>query len=349
MSDFIGKIHFWYNINKRELPWRQTTDPYKIWLSEIILQQTRVAQGLGYYQRFIEQFPAVKNLALASEDEVLKLWQGLGYYSRARNLHSAAKYIHYELSGRFPSEYNDIEKLKGVGSYTAAAVASIAFNLSFPVVDGNIYRLFSRFFGILTPIDSSKGKAEIYQIAKELMPANNPGVHNQSLMEFGALQCVPKSPNCQICPVLKHCFAANNKMVDQLPVKSKKTIQKERYFYYYLIESGETIYIQKRTKTDIWKNLYQFPLFEAEKRLTEEELLLAEIPFLKNCPFTLKSISPEKKHVLSHQIIFARLIHIELEDLNDIQPDFFKINKKDIAKFAVPKLLENFIEKLDFL
>lgn len=345
MNDFQNEISSWFLKNKRELPWRNTSDPYKIWISEIILQQTRVAQGTAYYLRFIECFPNVKKLASAPEDEVLKLWQGLGYYSRARNLHFTAKIIVNELGGIFPNKYENILKLKGIGVYTAAAIASIAFNLPFPAVDGNIYRVLSRYFGIETPIDSTQGKKEFYALAEELLVQKDPGSFNQALMEFGALQCVPKSPQCNNCPVLQSCFARNNNSTETLPVKSKKTKQTKRYLYYYYIDEQEFTYLEKRTKKDIWRNLFQFPLFESKKLLSEREIMQIHLPFIKG-EVNVKSISTEKKHILSHQIIHARVIHLENNHPNAISDEFIRTNKKDISKFAVPKLLEQFIEDL---
>jgi A/G-specific adenine glycosylase len=350
MDTFLGKIYKWYKENKRDLPWRETTDPYKIWISEIILQQTRVAQGTFYYLGFIERFPTVKILAKATEDEVLKLWQGLGYYSRARNLHSAAKYIVQHLQGNFPQKYETILGLKGVGPYTAAAISSIAFGLPYPAIDGNIYRFLTRFYGISTPVDSGKGIKEIRQVALEIMPEKGAGFHNQALMEFGALQCVPKTPKCEICPLVQLCYAAQNKKVGLFPVKSKKTIQAHRYFYYYFIESGEFTFLEKRTDNDIWKNLYQFPLYEPDRILTENEILKSDnVQFFSDCNITVTKFSKSVKHVLSHQIIFARLIYVQIDNTECISSRFIKVNKKDIFKFAVPKLLEDFIGSLDFL
>jgi len=350
MDVFLSNIYQWYTKNKRDLPWRQTTDPYKIWISEIILQQTRVAQGMGYYFRFIERFPNVKQLSEAHEDEVLKLWQGLGYYSRARNLHAAAKYIQKELHGKFPETYSGILQLKGVGPYTAAAIASIAFDLPFPAIDGNIYRVFARYFGIETPVDSDKGKKEIGEIAKELMPQQNAGFHNQALMEFGALQCIPKSPDCEHCPVRLSCYAATHKKAAELPVKTKKVKQSKRFFYYFYIQYNNTTFLEKRTKNDIWKNLYQFPLFESGKDLLESELFSdRNLPFLNGCSAVVKSVSALRKHILSHQVIFARCIHVEIDNPRCLGNKFIQVNQKDISTFAVPRLVEQFIKELDLL
>lgn len=344
MDNFHTNIYKWYTINKRDLPWRKDGDPYKIWLSEIILQQTRVEQGKNYFYRFVEAYPTVNDLASAHEDEVLKLWQGLGYYSRARNLHASAKIIASQYNGTFPNDYKSIIALKGVGPYTAAAVASIAFNLPYPAVDGNIYRVLSRYYGIETPIDSSAGKKEFQQLAEELIQGQEPGMHNQALMEFGALQCVPKSPKCENCPVVESCFTYKNGLVAQLPVKEKKTKQRHRYFYYYMYDMGDSILLDKRSGNDIWQNLYQLPLMEREKALSDSELLHADFP-VKTMQVNVKSISGQKKHVLSHQIIHAKLIYLEVQGNFNNQSPLIRVNKKDISKFAVSRLVEQFLQE----
>jgi A/G-specific adenine glycosylase len=346
MGDFLGDIYKWYNIYKRELPWRKTTNPYFIWLSEIILQQTRVTQGSKYFLNFKSQFPTVNRLALATEDEVLKLWQGLGYYSRARNLHSTAKIIVNDFNGQFPADYKQLLKLKGVGNYTAAAIASIAFNLPHPAVDGNIYRVLARYFGIKTPIDTNSGKKEFYKIANDLISHKNPGMHNQALMEFGALQCVPKSPDCKLCPVAQTCFANKNNVVNALPVKSKKAKQRKRYFYFYYIENGNYLFLEKRTGKDIWQNLYQFPLIETKKELSDVEILKNGFTKISDLKGNIKSISAKRKHILTHQIIYARVIHIEIKNKDFKSDEFIRVNKKDIHKFAVPRLVEQFFKDL---
>ncbi|PIF04993.1 MAG: A/G-specific adenine glycosylase [Draconibacterium sp.] len=342
---FTNEIHQWYLFHRRDLPWRKTSDPYHIWLSEIILQQTRVAQGMSYYFNFVKTFPDVYSLACASEDQVLKMWQGLGYYSRARNLHSTAKLIVEKYGGRFPNDYKKLLKLKGVGPYTAAAVASIAFGLPYPVIDGNIYRIISRYYGVKAPVDTKQGKAEIEMVAKELMLTSDPGFHNQALMEFGALQCVPGKPDCAICPVVETCYAAKNGLVEQLPAKQKKVKQRIRYFYYFLIESSDKILMEKRQMNDIWKNLYQLPLFESDTGLDEGALQEVRFPFQENRQLTFKSISGIKKHVLTHQIIYARLLHFQVDKIIDLASHFLIVNKKDISNFAVPRLLEMFLDE----
>ncbi len=348
MSHFLVQIYQWFDKNKRRLPWRETTDPYKIWLSEIILQQTRVNQGMNYYLTFIENFPTVHRLAEAPEDKVLKLWQGLGYYSRARNLHITARHISTELNGQFPENYPDILKLKGVGPYTAAAIASIAFGLPCPAVDGNIYRVLARIFDISIPIDSGEGKKEFYKLAGELIPDNNPGLHNQALMEFGALQCVPKMPNCSACPVSAYCLAYSKNRVKQLPVKNKKTKQRNRYFYYFFIDLGDFTFLEKREENDIWKNLYQFPLAESARPINEKEIIKKlKTSFLNDHEANLKSISPSRKHILSHQVIYAKLVHIEIKNSFSPKKDWIRVPQNEITGYAVPRLMEKLIAEIE--
>ncbi len=349
MDDFLGAVYKWYNKNKRDLPWRQETDPYKIWISEIILQQTRIDQGMSYYQRFINKYPNVCELAAAEEDEVLKLWQGLGYYSRARNLHSAARSICMDYKGVFPQTYKEILKLKGTGPYTAAAVSSIAFNLPHPVLDGNVVRVLARYFGIHDPVHSAKGKKIFQQTADDLMNDVNPGFHNQSLMEFGALQCKPGLPDCRECPVSGTCYAYENKQVALLPVKLNKPVKKQRFFYYYYIENKNSTWIEKRKANDIWKNLYQFPMVETPAELKDTEVAGLQPWFLEGLSYNLKSISLPLKHILTHQVLVARLIHLETGDQFRLPENFMEIQKDEIDRYAIPALLENLISKGDCL
>ncbi len=345
MDSFLYKIYSWYRQNKRHLPWRETSDPYKIWISEIILQQTRVDQGWTYYQNFIKKFPDIESLASADEDQVLKQWQGLGYYSRARNLHKSALTIKDRHRGKFPETYPEILALKGIGPYTAAAIASIAFNLPHPVLDGNVYRFLSRYFGIATPVDSTAGRKAFEKLAIEIMPDASPGFHNEALMEFGALQCVPKSPGCPDCPLSGSCHAFANNTVNQLPVKAKKTSRRFRYLYYYLIDNGTSIWLEKRTGDDIWKNLYQFPVLETPGEMTDEEAVTHQPAFLKGYRYAVKSLSGPRKHVLSHQTLHARLIHIEMNNCNEPAGQYINIQKTDIHKYPVPRLIEKFAQK----
>ncbi|HZH71749.1 MAG TPA: A/G-specific adenine glycosylase [Mariniphaga sp.] len=345
----IQLIYSWYNKNKRNLPWRTTTDPYKIWLSEVILQQTRVEQGISYYYKFINSFPDVFSLANAGEEEVLKLWMGLGYYSRARNLHKSAKIIAEKHEGFFPRTYNEILSLKGVGSYTAAAIASIAFDQHYPVLDGNVYRFLSRYFGISTGIDTTAGKKEFNKIAFDIMPVGNTGFHNQALMEFGALQCVPVSPDCHNCPLCDSCYAFTFKKVKELPVKVKKTKKRERYFYYFLVEDNNHIWLEKRSGNDIWKNLFQYPLHETDKGLDEQDIINLLPSDMTGIKYNLKSVSSVEKHILTHQTIFARLIHIELLSTAHTNHNYLKVKSEELHNYAVPRLIEKLSQKNDFL
>lgn len=270
---FVEEVTKWYKINKRDLPWRDTKNAYIIWLSEIILQQTRVEQGLPYFHKFLERYKSVTEFADASEDEILKLWQGLGYYSRARNMHATAKIIKNEHNGVFPCNYETLLKLKGVGEYTAAAISSFSANEKHAVVDGNVYRLLSRYFGIETAIDSTIGKKEFKKLAYELLEQAEPFLYNQAVMEFGAIQCKPSSPNCANCPLRLNCYAYQHEMVDKLPVKDKRTKVKERFFNYLVVKDGTKVLLNKRIAKDIWQNMYDFPLIETAERLTESELI----------------------------------------------------------------------------
>jgi len=345
---FTVRITKWYTLNSRDLPWRNTQDPYKIWLSEIILQQTRVAQGMNYYLKFIKHYPTVRDLAVASEEQVLKDWQGLGYYSRARNLHAAAQYISKELDNKFPSTYNEIKKLKGVGDYTSAAIASFAYNLPHAVVDGNVYRVLSRLFGIEAPIDSTKGKKEFALLAQKLLPKDNPAIHNQAIMEFGALQCTPKSPNCSECPLSDSCVALKTNTVEALPIKEKKLKQKTRFLNYLIFETDQEIVIHKREKKGIWQNLYDFPMIESKTEIDHKQLLnLKEFSLLlKEQEFQLGAISNIRKHILSHQILFAKFFHVRLVKKNSIkQIGFESIKKEKLSERPIPKLIENYLKE----
>jgi A/G-specific adenine glycosylase len=315
-----------------------------VWVSEIILQQTRVDQGTAYFQRFIKLFPDVKSLALASENDVLKAWQGLGYYSRARNIHTAARQIMNQFNGIFPDTYINIVYLKGIGSYTAAAIASIAFGLSYAAIDGNVYRVLSRVFGIATPIDSTTGKKEFNVLANELLDQQNPGIFNEALMEFGALQCTPQNPECPICPFQNQCYAFAHKEIAKLPVKSKQTNVKNRYFNYIFIRQENFIYLEKRGGKDIWQNLYQFPLIESAKSLANDEILTSEKfrSIFEGLKITIESISPEITHILTHQKLNVRFIEITSHNPEHIFP-WTKVVSEDVPDYPVPKLIENFL------
>lgn len=349
--NFSKTIQDWYKIEQRDLPWRHTKDPYVIWLSEIILQQTQVIQGLPYFQKFVLEYPTVHDLAEATEDEILKLWQGLGYYSRARNLHTTAKYVSKTLNGKFPDNFKDLKTLKGVGDYTAAAIASFAYEEPVAVVDGNVQRVLSRFLGIHTPINSTKGIKEFKSKAQELMDTINPAQHNQAIMEFGALHCRPKSPKCMFCIFQRECVAFQQGLQDELPVKLKKTKVKKRYFsYLVLIDSEGKTLVKKRSGAGIWQGLYEFPLIESEHPLnipTKEEInLLSNIPEINIKEVNVKNEDPVV-HLLSHRKILATFIEIKVKGkLSDVTlPEKFDLYKiKDLHQLAVPVLIQNFIE-----
>jgi len=345
-SFISDKLISWYNVNKRDLPWRKTTDPYRIWISEIILQQTRVAQGYNYYVNFIQRFPTVAVLAQAEEDEVLKYWQGLGYYSRARNLHKAAKQIINSFNGVFPTNHSDILTLSGVGEYTAAAICSFAYNQPYAVVDGNVYRVLSRLFGIETPIDSAKGKKEFAELAQQLLNKKQPASHNQAIMEFGALKCTPSSPDCMDCPLQTICHAYELKETEQFPVKEKKTKVSNRYFNYLFIENGANTYLKKRKGKDIWTGLYEFPLIETDKLLSGKDLL-KNIDFQQlfmGIEININNVSKPIKHVLSHQVISAQFISICINDKSFSLQEHICIPIGDLEKYPVSRLIEIFLE-----
>lgn len=342
--DFSNILIKWYLQNKRDLPWRKTTSPYLIWLSEIMLQQTRVAQGTPYFFSFSEEFPTVFDLANADEEQVLKLWQGLGYYSRARNLHKTAQYVANELDGIFPPSYNELLKLKGVGEYTAAAIASFSYNEAVPVVDGNVFRVLSRYFDIESDIMLPATKKEFTALAHQLMPKDNPAIFNQAIMEFGALQCVPKSPDCSVCVFNDSCLALQKKKVDVLPVKLKKTKVTNRFFNYLILEDplGDTL-IQKRTAKGIWHNLYEFPLLETTEIVDFDYVSKA----VQNDIFSKYTIAGIED--LTHATVIHKLSHQHLH----IQFWKVKIAEKiengltisNLKTFPFPIVIYNFIEK----
>jgi A/G-specific adenine glycosylase len=341
--DFTNSLTQWYLQNKRDLPWRKTIDPYKIWLSEIMLQQTRVAQGTPYFLSFTTAFSTVFDLAAANEEQVLKLWQGLGYYSRARNLHKTAQYIANELSGVFPDNYNDLLKLKGVGEYTAAAIASFSYNEAVPVVDGNVFRVLSRYFNIDTDIAVASAKKEFSALAFELMPKDNPAIFNQAIMEFGALQCVPKSPNCGICVFNTSCAALQKKKVDQLPVKSKKLKVRNRFFNYLVVsDDNENTIIQKRTAKGIWHNLYEFPLIETDAP-EDFDFISANIQeqfFENNTVISIEDCSDKSIiHKLSHQHLHIKFWKIKVDGTVENG-----IDAATLKTFPFPIVIFNFIE-----
>lgn len=334
----------WYLQNKRDLPWRNTTNPYLIWLSEIMLQQTRVAQGMPYFFAFTKEFPTVFDLANAEEEKVLKLWQGLGYYSRARNLHKTAQYVANELNGVFPPAYKELLKLKGVGEYTAAAIASFSYNETVPVVDGNVFRVLSRYFDIESDIALPATKKEFTGLAYELMPKDNPAIFNQAIMEFGALQCVPKNPDCSVCVFNESCMALQKKKVTVLPVKSKKLKVTNRFFNYLILEDilGNTL-IQKRTSKGIWHNLYEFPLLETGE-IVDFDFVSKTV---RNGFFSSYNVIGIEEcshatviHKLSHQHLHIQFWKIKIGDLIDNG-----LNYNNLKEFPFPIVIYNFIEK----
>lgn len=341
MPEFHLSIADWYRQNKRYLPWRETKNPYFIWLSEIILQQTRVNQGLNYYEKFVKNYPTVFDLAHANEQQVLADWQGLGYYSRARNLHATAQTIAFELEGNFPTSFTEIKKLKGIGDYTAAAIASFAFDLQHPVVDGNVFRVISRYFDIDTPIDSSQGKKMIDQLAIELLGDHPAALHNQAIMEFGALQCVPANPNCDVCPLAESCAAFANKTVAVRPVKQAKTKVRNRYFHYLHFDKSDELLLEKRTGNDIWKHLFQFPLLELEE---EMDLLEVERKLIETFQLKPVTVSSPIKHILSHQRIHARVWKFNaFPPENTMATSWFSVTQSDLSQFPIPRLLDRYM------
>ncbi|NER17132.1 A/G-specific adenine glycosylase [Spongiivirga citrea] len=337
----------WYSINKRDLPWRNTTHPYPIWLSEIILQQTRVEQGMPYYFKFLETFPTIFDLAKADESSILKLWQGLGYYSRARNLHATAKHIAFKLDGKFPETFEGLLKLKGVGHYTASAIGSICFDLPTPVVDGNVFRVLARYFGIDTPINSTQGIKEFRDLAETLIDKSQPATFNQAIMEFGATQCKPQNPYCLHCPFNESCVALQKNKIKDLPVKLKKTKVKQRYFNYLVFKtsSNESI-LNERTLKGIWQNLYEFPLIETETSINEEHLRSHDQ--FKNLiganPFQIVLYNDKDiVHKLSHQHLHTKFWVVEI----DTTPQE-TVPIDSLKTYAVPVLISNFLEEYNF-
>lgn len=329
MASFAETLISWYDDHKRDLPWRGETDPYKIWVSEIILQQTRVQQGWDYYHRFLDNFPNVKTLAEADEEKVLKVWQGLGYYSRARNMHAAAREIMAEHHGIFPQTYDKIRSLKGIGNYTAAAIASIAFHLPYPAVDGNVIRIVSRIFGICDDVTQPTVLKRITAICETEIDPAQPGVFNQAAMDFGAMQCVPRNPKCDECPFQSNCYAFKNNLTDTLPIKKKKGESKHRFFHYTIYLSDSQTIIEKRTGSDIWKNMYQFPLTETDSEKWPEKPVFVT------------------REVLSHQIIHAAYYVKNVKKLPKTAENQSVIDFDEIEKLPMPKIMTLFLKHLE--
>lgn len=348
--DFSKCIIQWYRMNKRDLPWRHTIDPYRIWVSEIILQQTRVEQGSAYYHRFIDRFPDIETLSNAEEDEVMKVWQGLGYYSRARNMHHSAKTIHHENQAIFPASYAEIRRMRGVGDYSASAIASIVYGEPCPVVDGNVLRVISRYSGIREPVNTSLGKKKVKEILTGLIDPSQPGDFNQAVMELGALVCKPKQPLCPECPISENCYAYRNNLTVELPGINKPKPSRTRFFHYLVIFSREGhqnyFWLNKRTGNDIWKNLYDFPLIETESDLSTGDLEKTGQwgSIIGSNGYVISPVTENVRHILTHQDLRVKFIVLLSE--NYCHPEYLKVNELDLKNYAVPKLIENFLKKV---
>ncbi len=341
MKDFAATLLAWYDVHKRTLPWRDIKDPYKIWISEIILQQTRVAQGYDYFVRFVRRFPDVKTLAAASQDEVLKYWEGLGYYSRARHLHAAAQ----SMGGVFPTTYEGVRTLQGVGDYTAAAICSFAYKMPYAVVDGNVYRVLSRIFGISTPTDTAEGKKQITALAQQLLSRTRPDDFNQAIMDFGATQCVPASPDCARCPFAKKCKARQTSKVAQLPVRRGKGQISTRYFTYIYVKQGPDTWLHRREGADIWQGLYEPLLLETPAELSAVELKKTDFwrgLFGRKFP---RLLAGPIKHVLSHRVIYACFYEVAVAVDAPVPEGFFCVPVEELKNYAFPRLVQKGIFK----
>lgn len=333
--------------NNRQMPWKGEKDPYKIWLSEIILQQTRVEQGLNYYNTFIKTFPDIHKLAKAPDEKIFKLWEGLGYYTRCRNLIATARYISKELKGKFPSSYEDIKALKGIGPYTAAAISSFAFNLPHAVVDGNVFRVLARIFGIKNPIDSTEGKKLFTALANELLDKKEPGLYNQAIMDFGAVVCKPAAPLCSTCVFKKHCAAFFENIIHELPVKEKKITIRKRWFYYLVLEYKNEIAIRQRTEKDIWQDLFEFPLIEPVGERDRKKILqeAEKKKWLTKKDYELLTVSPLFKQQLSHQLIAGQFIKIKLNSKYNSAKEWIWVSKNKAVKYAFPQFINQYLRE----
>jgi A/G-specific adenine glycosylase len=347
-ADFTKKLMKWNrDTNTRAMPWKGEKDPYKIWLSEIILQQTRVEQGLAYYERFISTFPNVQQLAAAPEQQVFKLWEGLGYYTRCKNLIATAKYIAEELQGVFPQRYDDILALKGIGPYTAAAIASFAYQLPHAVLDGNVFRVLSRYFGISTPTDTTEGKQLYTAMANALLDHAQPGLYNQAIMDFGATVCTPRQPACPRCPQRKDCQSFLHGWVDQLPVKEKQLVKKTRWLYYFIVRTGNEVLVRKRGAKDIWENLYEFVLYENEGLFMPDEKAFRDIfaSLSGSTAAAITSISPEFRQQLTHQTISGRFIVVTLPAPPPGLQEYERIPWNALDKYPFPRFITAYLQK----
>ncbi len=347
MSEISKELLKWYATHKRPLPWRETRNPYKIWISEVILQQTRVAQGMDYYLRFVERFPAVSSLAAASQDEVLKYWQGLGYYSRARNLLAAARTIEEKYGGRFPASYQEVRALKGIGDYTAAAICSAAYGMPLAAVDGNVYRVLARIFNIDLPIDSTAGKRYFSELAAAQLDERHPGEYNQAIMDFGALQCTPGTPDCSVCPLEAKCLGLSAGRIGELPVKKGRTAVRGRYFYYFHILCEGRTWMHRRSGKDIWQGLYEFPLIETDGPTSPDDLQGQpgfQLLFSGTGKPEILSVSPEIRHILSHQVLHIRFLTIAIHSSGSGLDNYMSVSPQDIPHLAVPRPIEAFLK-----
>jgi A/G-specific adenine glycosylase len=343
--DFTRQLLYWNkHTNTRAMPWKGEKDPYKIWLSEIILQQTRVEQGWSYYEKFITAFPSIIHLAKANEEKVFKMWEGLGYYTRCKNLIAAARIVAKEYKGKFPNTYEQIRALPGIGPYTAAAISSFAFNAPYAVLDGNVQRIIARYFGMSTPIDTTAGKKLYQELAQSLLQQDEAGIYNQAIMDFGAVVCKPQNPLCSDCVQQKECEAYKHNLVNQLPVKQKTIVKKERWLYYFIIECQGEIYIRQRTGRDIWENLFEFVLFEAPAAIDE---ITPKLPFLKKLigkqSFQIENISRHYRQQLTHQTIHGRFVKITVPQPLSSLTDYILVEKKHISKYAFPRFITTYL------
>ena len=345
-SHFTHSLLYWHkNENNRLFPWKETQDPYKIWISEILLQQTRAEHGIPYYIKFVEKYPKIEMLAQAPDEEVFRLWQGLGYYSRCRNLLATARYIYYELGGHFPDNYKEILALKGVGPYTAAAIASFAFNLPYAVVDGNVYRVLARHFGSFLPIDTTEGKKLFQELAQQLLPIDDAANYNQAIMDFGSLICKPQSPLCQQCPVQNTCYAYKNNVISELPVKSKKIQIKKRHFHYLLLRYQATIYIHQRTQKDVWQQLFELFLIETSDDIRQNETWKK----LQAAAEDVKYHTLEYQQRLTHQHLFSQLHEFTFHQIPDFLQNGKWVKTSELGQYTFPKTILYFLEEKQIL
>ncbi|MBY0476360.1 MAG: A/G-specific adenine glycosylase [Chitinophagaceae bacterium] len=346
---FQQQLLYWHDTeNNRLLPWKEEKNVYRIWLSEIILQQTRAEQGMKYYERFIKAYPTIQKLAKAPLEEVYKLWEGLGYYNRCKNLHSTAQKIAFELKGKFPNTYDSILELKGIGPYTAAAISSFGFGLPYAVVDGNVFRVLSRFFGVDDPVDSTSGKKIFQQLAQDCLATKEPAAYNQAIMDFGAVVCKPDLPDCANCVMQKKCIAFQTSAVASYPVKEKKTKQRSRWFLFYILEQNGRFAVQKRTAKDVWANLYEFPNEEfAEEKLWKQAAKKDAAQWLNakniNSAHQLLTITKPLKQQLSHQMIYANAVLIRLKNNGKKIKQYEWKSITELKHLPFPKILNDFL------